>query len=104
MEKPLRNKRKNIYIYIYIYIYMLIGQVGSSQTLKSLPQRMSKMDDFSFVGVNAMFETNMHIRGEIEKTNSTQITGPGHCSSSVSYEINSLKGNAGSWSCWNLLT
>ena len=38
---------------------MLIGQVGSSQTLKSLPRKMSKMDDFSFVGVNAMLQ-NQH--------------------------------------------
>ena len=41
------------------YVYMLIGQVESSQTLKSLPRKMSKMDDFSFVGVNAMLQ-NQH--------------------------------------------
>ena len=38
-------------------VYMLIGQVKSSQTLKSLPRKMSKMDDFSFVGVNAMLQS-----------------------------------------------
>ena len=29
-----------------------------SQTFKSLPQRMSKMDDFSFVGDNATLQNN----------------------------------------------
>ena len=46
---------------------MLIGQVKSSQTLKSLPRKMSKMDDFSFVGVNAMLQNqNAHKRGNRE--------------------------------------
>ena len=35
-----------------------------SQTLKSLPRRMSKMDDFSFVGVNAMLKNqHAHTKG-----------------------------------------
>ena len=75
-----------------------------SQTLKSLPRRMSKKDNFSFVGVNAMLKTNMHIRKEMKKTNSTRITGPGHSSSSVSYGMNGLKQNDRSGSCWSLLT
>ena len=54
-------------------VYMLIGQVKSSQTLKSLPRKMSKMDDFSFVGVNAMLQNQHAHKKEIEKRNSTQI-------------------------------
>ena len=38
-----------------------------SQTFKSLPWRMSKMDDFSFVGVNAMLQNqHAHTRGAKE--------------------------------------
>ena len=39
-----------------------------SQTFKSLPQRMSKMDDFSFVGVNATLR-NKHAHAREAKEN-----------------------------------
>ena len=95
MKKPLRNKSKNICVYVNRTSRELADlEITSSENVQE--RRLF------FCRCQRNVTKPTCTKKEIEKRNSTQITGPGHSSSSVSYEMNNLKGNAGSWSCRDL--